>query len=485
MRRWLLLGMLALAGCGDDDEGTPGPSAGEEREPPPVEPEPAPEPPAPSADPIAGRRERAEAADPSQVREFRRKLAEARRLHREKNDVEAIARYREAAALDTNGRAFCELGWIFFLREDLDRAEENLERGLALLPADDPVPERFVGPVGSCLYNLGRLEEEREHPEAARRYYERSLEVRPGNRIVERRLAALPAAPGAEPSGRAVPRCGSGSSAFDVSAWRTRAGALSGAPERFDALFEELGFEPIREEAILRWDGSRVEDPQLEATARVIELSLGERRGQALHLHVGDDTGNGFDRVAVLLEAQDGERCVAGTLEQDQDMCSTACLGEDTPMVLSTERLVAPDVDALRVVRNGGACACGTLRGAVSETAFYGIEGDALVRYLAAVTYDAFYTSPVPPSGWTEAQIEVEGDHPRTIRVVSREACAPGCDEQSLAAAEARIEAAESDEEAQEIRWELESECGFDPEPCTPSETTTTYVYRDGDYVER
>ncbi len=480
--------LLTLAGCGDETSTQPGPEA----------PSPPAAPSAPADDEpeaiatggsgaaLAGRAERADATDATKARAFRRALTEAREAHQAKNDERAVERYRAAIALDPSGRAQCELGWIFFLREDLDRAEEHLERGLALLPADDPVPEAYVGAVGSCLYNLGRLEEARAHTDAARGYYERSLAVRPGNRIVRERLAALPAAttparPALAPAA-AVPRCGEGAHPFDLEAWVGAVDALDGPLPPLNARLTELGAPPIDADRLMDTFADAVEDPSFDTTARLIPMTLGARRGHAVHVTASDEDGNVADRVVVILE-RDGGRCVAGVVEQLVDACSSSCLSDAPAMQVDLQQLVAPDVDSLRIRTSTGACACGSDRGGVDRTRFLGIEGDRLVTYVEETTFDAWYTSPTPPMGYEVAELSLSDAFPRNVTVTQRHSCDGACSAERIRALRVQIRAASSPEQREQLEYDLADECGYDPEPCVETSETTTLVYRDGAYV--
>jgi len=480
-----VLFLLAATACGDDDERPSAPEPAAE-----VEPEPSPAEPAPEAAP-EGRREleeRAPPADLAKVRQYRRALSEAREAHRAENDERAIERYRAALALDPNGRALCELGWVQLLAGQEEEARDSLERGLALLPAHDPVPERFVGPVGACLYNLGRLEEELHHVEAARRRYRRSLEVRPGNAAVGRRLAALPPEPEPEPAGDPLPDCPARGRVVDLEAWQRRVRGIEGPSIRYRELLEELGMTGISDaqfEDIMGFDEAD-EPPTLSASVEILELDLGERAGRAVHASFVDEHDNSADRVAVLIAQDGGAYCLAGVIDYDQDMCSTSCLGDDTALTLTTVQLLGDGIDSLRAVTTSGGCSCGSERGAVSTTSFDSVRGDRLVHHLELTTAEAWYTSPVPPSSWTSASIEIVGEgFPRQLRVTTRVECEPGCTTRALDEAQDAIDAAEDEETRRELEWELESSCGYSPEPCEPSEATEVYVLRGDAYVVR
>ncbi len=142
-------------------------------------------------------------------------------------------------------------------------------------------------------------------------------------------------------------------------------------------------------------------------------------------------------------------------LSRDTESFEKPCLEpHDGPARgLSAEPLLAPDRDAVVVRDAGGWCGPGAGRGDRFVTSYWGVEGDRLVRYLEAVTYEAWYESPAPPSEIRRGEIALSADWPRTITLTETTECLP-LDGSA---------AAEND--------------------CRPDERTTEYHYTDGRYA--
>lgn len=485
LRRTLTLAAVLLASCGEDAPATP--TATEEAAPSTAPSAPAPSEPSPSAsaepstEAAIARTEHAAALDPAQARAYRAAIAAARRAHRDHDDAEAVRQFEAAFRISRDGRALCELGWIHFEAERYPEARDAMTRAITLLPSDPPVPERFVQPVGACLYNLGRLEEQAGDVDRARAYYGRSLAVRPGNRVVEARIAALGASAVTTTAGP-THRCGSADPPLaDLDALTARLDAVTGPPSAFDALLRELGAEPFDAERILDAYAEPIDPlPSLDAEVDGGPLRLPEA-GRWLHV-AAEHEGNTLDRF-VVLRAVPGGLCTIGVVARDQDACSTACLGDDTPFTVELVELVAPGRDALAIDTTTGSCACSSERGAHAERRYVGVEGDALVEYGRFTVYSAWYESPVPPIAETRATIELSGDFPRTIRVETTHACTEGCSTAEVAERRRAIEAAEGDGRS-DLELALESDCGFYVEDCTPGVQRATYHYEGGRYAE-
>lgn len=472
--------VVSLLACGG---GEPGASPAPREETPREEATPAAlAPPAPamvSASTPAPRRERAPTADAAKTRAFRRALREARRAHRA-GAPNTIELYRAALALDNNGPALCELGFVELTAGRTADARRSLERALALLPTDPPVPPAFVGSVGACLYNLGRLEEATGDLDRARAYYARSLAVRPDNRTVAARLAALPSAPVAVSGANTCQR--GESKALDLQAWATRVRALSGGPSAFTEALAELGLSPVEEEQLTDTYGDPLEAPVLRAEVDVCDLAQPNATVKLVHVRIALED-NHLDRVSVVRVGPAGI-CVLGTIEQSQDACSTNCGSDDPPFVVSLVRLVARDVDAIRVDTSGGACACGSERGGESETTFYGVSADALVTYLGIERYSGWYVSPVPPMSERMATFSLSTELPARIRVERRVVCTEGCTTREQAARRREIERERDPDTRQALEEALESDCGYYPEECEPSRRVVEYSFLDGTYRE-
>ena len=122
-------------------------------------------------------------ADSAQFREL---------LNRGREQVKAgeiragMATFEEALKLDPNdATVLSELGWAALKHNDLERALTATRASIR--NSLDP------GVLGASYYNLGRIHEARGELDAAATAYTRSLEVRPENATVQKRLAELEA----------------------------------------------------------------------------------------------------------------------------------------------------------------------------------------------------------------------------------------------------------------------------------------------------
>lgn len=204
MRYWILILMLASA-CGDDDTAEVQP---------PAPPEATPEPPEPAPEATTPAVERASQADRARAAAL---LAEGRRLVRDDQYAEGLAKLREALELvPEDGTTLCEAGWAAFLAED-PQAGDLLRRGTSF--QTDPRKR------AACIYNRGRVAEreaERAESEEARTaararaaaLYADSLALRPDNVPTRERLEALQGTGERPPEG-----CPPGGTFADVDAY--------------------------------------------------------------------------------------------------------------------------------------------------------------------------------------------------------------------------------------------------------------------------
>lgn len=113
-------------------------------------------------------------------------LKQGRGLTKQGKYPEAIAKYREALAVDaSNVSVLGELGWAAYKSGDLTLAHDTTLNALKFA-GDDQGKQR-----GMLLYNLGRIEEDQADTDAAVQHYRDSLIARPGNATVQKRLDTL------------------------------------------------------------------------------------------------------------------------------------------------------------------------------------------------------------------------------------------------------------------------------------------------------
>jgi tetratricopeptide (TPR) repeat protein len=110
-------------------------------------------------------------------------LNDGRALTKKGDHAGGIAKYQEALKIDASDVSVLgELGWAAFKSGDLELAHRSTVQALKFVRADNQ--------RGMLLYNLGRIEEDRDKLDAAIGHYEASLAARP-NATVEARLTAL------------------------------------------------------------------------------------------------------------------------------------------------------------------------------------------------------------------------------------------------------------------------------------------------------
>lgn len=124
-----------------------------------------------------------EAPNPKKMAEYRKHLAEGRRLAAKSSFPEAIKEFELALeSVPGDAPAMLDMGWAAFKAGELDKAKKKTEDALS----------RTTSPKlkGMAHYNLGRIAEEKKEYKQAVDHYQVSLELRP-NEIVEKRLAEL------------------------------------------------------------------------------------------------------------------------------------------------------------------------------------------------------------------------------------------------------------------------------------------------------
>ena len=404
---------------------------------------------------------------------------------------EAIAEFKQASAANpSDGRLLCELGWTHFRGSDRGEAAATLSRGIALLEAAMAGDDTLRKPLGACFYNLGRVAEASESADAQARaaeHYRRSLELRPGNSVVERRLAALTGGAQDEPAPTPTQAptsmaCADGVGAkIDLAAWSASLRAHQGLPESFGPELKKLGLSGVTDESFINFFDEEQTPAQLRAEVTLSTLRLGEREASVVHVSLHDEEEGRAERVAVLLTRPSGELCLAGEILTGSSACEANCLSDGPPLSISPVMLIAADVEALQVDVSSGAC-CGIERGGVIETSFYGIEGDKLVKYAEFTTMQTWYNSPHVPVKDTGATIELVGDFPKQIEVKTDTSCTFDCEEAALKAMRRRLAAASSDTARAAITSEIDEACGPEAAECEESSSRERYVYRDGAY---
>ncbi|MFK8004205.1 MAG: tetratricopeptide repeat protein [Polyangiales bacterium] len=186
MRLHLVL-MLALAlfsGC-DDDPATQAPENTEVSEVSEESEAPAPEAEAPTEDSLAETRRL--------LRDGRR-AASAGNLDEARTHFDALLRAAPEAP-----RFWCEAGFVSLRAERFDEAERRLDHGLALYGPIHRISESLREALAMCLYNRGRVEDDRGDDTYAVDYYENSLRLRENATVRQRLEAALTSHLSADP----------------------------------------------------------------------------------------------------------------------------------------------------------------------------------------------------------------------------------------------------------------------------------------------
>lgn len=121
-------------------------------------------------------------------RRYRRLLNEGRKQVRAGDYEAGIATFREALKDEPNdARLLGELSYA---------AQKSGDQAVAKAAARDCIRNTRDGKIlGGCYYNLGRAQEDSGDKQAAAASFQQSLKVRPGNKVVEKRLASLDSPP--------------------------------------------------------------------------------------------------------------------------------------------------------------------------------------------------------------------------------------------------------------------------------------------------
>ncbi|MEM1415315.1 MAG: tetratricopeptide repeat protein [Myxococcota bacterium] len=419
-------------------------------------------------------------SDPAErARAYEAALALARAARRSGDTDAAIASYRQAAALDESGRTRCELGWVLFQADQKEEGARAIREAAERLPRH-PVPRELRGAVGACLYNLGRVEEDEGDTEKARFAYERSLVVRPGNRVVRSRLRDLPPAP--RPAVPVDVSCGSGAP-LDLDAWVEQLRAATDA-DGFDRAVAAVGQDPISVPVDEYADGDLLPDTRIRGEVREVPLRLGLSRGRVVQLRTMDGRGNETVWAFVFRMDEGRPPCLVDVLAAHADEC-TAGRSRDPLFAFTTLPLANEGVDALRVVEHSGQ-SCGRFQTVESAVSFYFVGATELREVLTVVTHSASYEEfrhPVASTYEDYAEVTVSGEgFPRRLRVRERRVCS--CTAEEVARLEAAIDEAEGEDAEEDAIAALEGRCGVLDEPCEPRDEARVFVLRDGTYVE-
>jgi len=145
---------------------------------------------APAAPPAAAEPAKKPAArkpkppSPEALAAYRKHLSRGRKLAAKKEWKKAAGELEAALkAIPNDGRALSELGWVAFQAGDYDRA-----RAVNAASVKYAAGARVKA---ASLYNLGRVAEAQGKQKEAAEHYRESLRLRPGNKVVVKRLAHL------------------------------------------------------------------------------------------------------------------------------------------------------------------------------------------------------------------------------------------------------------------------------------------------------
>lgn len=133
--------------------------------------------------------------------------------------------------------------------------------------------------------------------------------------------------------------------------------------------------------------------------------------------------------VQVLRRVGPGAYCPLGSSISFRPM-DQACLApeefekQERAVAITPVHLTSSAYQDLQVVTEDGICD-GIERSGHFETSFWGVKDNRLVELFHAVSFHTEYTSPTPPSQWTEAKLSLEGGFPKKIRVKEELICDP------------------------------------------------------------
>jgi len=156
---------------------------------------------------------RAEATTPAKTstatanarRRFVHALNEGRAAVRSGGGPRAVEAFERALAMrPVDPVALCEAGWAQFQAGNLDRASDQLGKGVRGLEASAGTGEPRA--LAACLYNLGRVAEQRGQHADAIAHYRRSLALRTSDPVRARLASVEAASPATAPAPAATPR---------------------------------------------------------------------------------------------------------------------------------------------------------------------------------------------------------------------------------------------------------------------------------------
>ena len=201
-----------------------------------------------------------------------------------------------------------------------------------------------------------------------------------------------------------------------------RSPTASAGSSGYDPLLAELALAPLPEAG----EGAPLELASLET------MDVGRGGADAADVLVAarfrSADGAELLRAQLLrpLAGHDDAWCALGDeLSRDKEAHEEPCLEphDGAARELALEALVAPNRDAIVARDAGGWCGPGASRGDRFATSYWGVEGGRLVRYLEAVTFEAWYESPMPPVEIRRGELELSAGWPRAITLEETVEC--------------------------------------------------------------
>ncbi|MCA9641121.1 MAG: hypothetical protein KC492_10515 [Myxococcales bacterium] len=225
-------------------------------------------------------------------------------------------------------------------------------------------------------------------------------------------IALAPTAP--EPS--AAPSC---SPTLDTEQLLSDLRTVRGDDARYNELLKGAGFAPLEsldgipEETSWSLEEAKLQDVQLKAEGQQVLLSLRFELGMF----------RSAMRVAVLQRV--GKALCPVSLELSRDIEGFSCLSDgEPPFSIEGQRVVSAGWDTLLVSVRSGSCDGYSMgRGAHHEVELWGFVGSDFKRLYQADTFDAWYTSPVPPLRTLERKLQFIGEAPKSLLVTTDVTC--------------------------------------------------------------
>ncbi|MGE3673937.1 MAG: hypothetical protein AB7K71_29970 [Polyangiaceae bacterium] len=223
-------------------------------------------------------------------------------------------------------------------------------------------------------------------------------------------------APPPVPEPSAAPSC---SPTLDTEQLLSDLRTVKGDEARYNELLQGVGFAPLEsidglpEETTWSLEDAKLQDLQLKPEGQQVLLSLRFEYGMF----------RSAMRVAILQRV--GKALCPLSLEPSRDIDGFSCLSDgEPPFSIESQRIVSQSWDTLVINLRSGRCDGYSVgRGAHHEVELWGFVGEEFKRLYQTETFDAWYTSPIPPLRTLERKLEFVGEVPKSLLVTTDVTC--------------------------------------------------------------